>query len=554
MRASRLAPVVAVLCLIVAFLTERSPAALAAGGAQTVRVQYQSPVAGTVADPFRAPDHPYGPGNRGLEILTAAGAPVTAAADGRVSFAGPVGGQLHVSIDHADGTRTTVSYLAKISARAGQTVQRGDPIGVSGGSVHFGARRDGAYLDPMTLLQGGGRLGVVLVATQSRRQESGAAKAKSGWRRAVGALGNGARRTVGAVGQGARTGGKVLARTGKAVVKKGAKVLKSPVRAVKVGWRTLAALPGWFFKNCTPAGVAAPRVSNRRLAILVPGLSSDLGGGFSRDFDARGLGYDPHDIDVFSYRGGAQPFGPAETSGDLHAFGASLRAFIAERARRAPGVPVDIIAHSQGGVIARVALTEGTNALPPIAHLITLDSPHNGVPAASLTSGLDGTVLGRLALMALDGVRSGPDLRARSLGQLAEGSSFLSELNSRPLPAGVSVTSIAARGDVVVPAPSAHLDGATNVIVAVPGLVGDHSSVVNAPDTRRAIALALADKHPSCDSFLSHVLDHAIGEAILEVERAGVEVVIEYVDAADGPVGRIVSPVLDQVLPMGSDR
>ena len=43
---------------------------------------YLPPVEAPVADPFRPPTTPYGPGNRGLEYATAPGTPVRAAADG----------------------------------------------------------------------------------------------------------------------------------------------------------------------------------------------------------------------------------------------------------------------------------------------------------------------------------------------------------------------------------------------------------------------------------------------------------------------------------------
>ena len=91
------------------------------------------------------------------------GTTVVAANDGVVAFAGPVAGRLFVSIDHADGIRTTYSFLSAVLVKRGQTVARGDPVAASGtgdGSspephLHFGARTGGDYIDPEPLLLDG---------------------------------------------------------------------------------------------------------------------------------------------------------------------------------------------------------------------------------------------------------------------------------------------------------------------------------------------------------------------------------------------------------------
>jgi murein DD-endopeptidase MepM/ murein hydrolase activator NlpD len=91
------------------------------------------------------------------------GTPVLAANDGVVAFAGPVAGRLFVSIDHADGIRTTYSFLSFVSVRKGQSVRRGDRVGDSGAGdgsspephLHFGARIGDDYIDPEPLLVDG---------------------------------------------------------------------------------------------------------------------------------------------------------------------------------------------------------------------------------------------------------------------------------------------------------------------------------------------------------------------------------------------------------------
>jgi len=116
-----------------------------------VFVPYAEPVDAPVIDRFRPPSTPYGPGNRGWEYATEAGGVVRAAADGIVTFAGTVGGSTAVTISHADGLRTSYSYLTATSIRTGDRIRLGDPVGQSGARLHFGVRRGEVYLDPAVL-------------------------------------------------------------------------------------------------------------------------------------------------------------------------------------------------------------------------------------------------------------------------------------------------------------------------------------------------------------------------------------------------------------------
>ena len=138
-------------------------------------VLYRAPVEGIVVDPFRPPEHPGAPGNRGLEYATRPGSPVRAAAPGVVTFAGQVGSGRHVTVAHADGVRTSYSFLAGITVRAGQAVGAGVVLGTSGSSFHFGARIGEAYVDPAALLGIAGRARLVPVGTRGTGGRFGAA-------------------------------------------------------------------------------------------------------------------------------------------------------------------------------------------------------------------------------------------------------------------------------------------------------------------------------------------------------------------------------------------
>lgn len=126
-------------------------AVLAAAAVTAAAVVYHPPVEAPVTDRFRPPATAYGRGNRGLEYATRPGEVVRAAAPGVVAFAGLVGAALHVSVVHADGLRTTYSFLASVRVRRGDRVGAGDPIGTAGDRVHLGAKVGDAYLDPALL-------------------------------------------------------------------------------------------------------------------------------------------------------------------------------------------------------------------------------------------------------------------------------------------------------------------------------------------------------------------------------------------------------------------
>ena len=139
----------------------------------SAQVRYEPPVAGPIIDHFRAPAARWAAGNRGIDYETIPGTAVVASADGTVEFSGQVGGTLHVVVKHADGLRTSYSFLATVSVVEGQIVARGEPVGVAGTSVHFGVRLGDTYLDPELVLEGrafGVRLVPVEGASEAERR------------------------------------------------------------------------------------------------------------------------------------------------------------------------------------------------------------------------------------------------------------------------------------------------------------------------------------------------------------------------------------------------
>lgn len=128
------------------------------------RSPFQPPLADDllVTRRFEPPPVRWLPGHRGVDLASTPGAVVYAAGDGRVHFAGPVGGVGVVSITHPGhgGLRTTYQPVAPI-VQTGDWVTAGDPLGVLGSDhagctvaacLHWGARRGEHYLDPLSLL------------------------------------------------------------------------------------------------------------------------------------------------------------------------------------------------------------------------------------------------------------------------------------------------------------------------------------------------------------------------------------------------------------------
>ncbi|MDO4899904.1 M23 family metallopeptidase [Actinomyces sp.] len=132
-------------------------------GAVTRRVRYSWPtgMATTVLADFDPPAVVWGSGHRGVDLALAAGSRVLAAADGTVAFAGMVAGRPVVSIDHADGIRTTYEPVDP-QVKAGDVVTRGQVIGTlqsghradGADALHWGARTGPkTYVNPLRLLQ-----------------------------------------------------------------------------------------------------------------------------------------------------------------------------------------------------------------------------------------------------------------------------------------------------------------------------------------------------------------------------------------------------------------
>jgi peptidase M23-like protein len=177
-------------------------------------VPWSWPVTGAIVRGFDRPDSPYGTGHRGIDIAAAVGTTVRAPDDGVVSFAGPVGGRLFVTIDHGGGVTSTASWLTSLLVRKGAHVVRGQAIAMTGWGhpdlamphLHFSVRLNGTYVDPLAYL---GPLDVSLFIRLAPLEQTAAAPTAAG---RMTALASGPFRVVRRVGR--HVGGGSGVRTG----------------------------------------------------------------------------------------------------------------------------------------------------------------------------------------------------------------------------------------------------------------------------------------------------------------------------------------------------
>ncbi|MDQ5985582.1 MAG: hypothetical protein CSYNP_01295 [Syntrophus sp. SKADARSKE-3] len=122
------------------------------------------PVSGSFSSPYGGRTNPItgrSEFHRGVDISAGAGTPVTATAEGVVSFAGWNGGGGNlVAVTHGQGYVTYYAHNSKIAVEVGQRVRRGDVIsyvGSTGSSTgshcHYEVWHNGKSQNPLTYLE-----------------------------------------------------------------------------------------------------------------------------------------------------------------------------------------------------------------------------------------------------------------------------------------------------------------------------------------------------------------------------------------------------------------
>ena len=118
------------------------------------------PVAGRITSGFGVRVHPifrFARFHRGIDFGAGYGAPIVAAADGRVTGAGWAGGYgRQVRIDHGGGIVTTYSHMSRAAVEPGSFIRQGQMIGYVGSSglstgphLHYEVYRNGTPVNPL---------------------------------------------------------------------------------------------------------------------------------------------------------------------------------------------------------------------------------------------------------------------------------------------------------------------------------------------------------------------------------------------------------------------
>lgn len=475
------------------------------------------PVGVPIADPFRPPRTRYGPGNRGIEYAVVGGEHVTAVAAGRVTFVGSVGGSRFVVVRHPDGLRSTYAFLAEVLVVNGQTVEQGQLLARAAVGFHLTARLGDEYVDPETLFAG---------AVAIPRLVAGGPSAA------------------------------VVARADDSVNLSPLDPLWALVHASNDLTLTsqltaiAQAAETWRDQDCESTPMAPPPLEGGRTLIQIGGLGSSSTDASIGLLDVTAIGYDPADVIGFSYGGGCTPlaFGaagsspavsgslagdlsiadyqPADTFQDIDRSAELLAELIEAAAAARPGQPIDLAAHSLGGVVARRAvelldlrgrLGDGPEALP-LRVVLTIGSPHQGTDLATAAVAIEGTPTAALVDRLTEYRGAG------SVHQLAEAGSITLPSPLEP-PPGVVAVAVAAATDLVVGAEHAVWPGAANVLIAPGGEVGAgrdddsvHRSLPGRPEVTEALARAAGGVRQRCTALVDLVTSTLAARGISTVE------------------------------------
>ena len=204
--------------------------------------------------------------------------------------------------------------------------------------------------------------------------------------------------------------------------------------------------------------------------MVVAGINSsgaawDRGPTVDLDVDALGYHQAEGEVRYFSYADDGGRYTKDDTHRPIVESAALLAAQLRRMQREQPGREVDLVAHSQGGLVIDVFLATfyraGDRSFPPLGNVVTLSSPHEGAPLATVAQQVRATRKGKAVLDTVEDHLPLPPTDSAAVHDLAEGSSVVREVQERGVPEHFDYTTIGATEDFVVPATNISLPGAT---------------------------------------------------------------------------------------------
>jgi pimeloyl-ACP methyl ester carboxylesterase len=337
-----------------------------------------------------------------------------------------------------------------------------------------------------------------------------------------------------------------------------AKGVIDQIRCSKAGGARPPDLPT---KEELARGVKPPPAPNENVVVAVAGLGSSSTVGKNGEIqstasmytmDLRTLGFSDDQIFHFSYKGiepngGTgpyrlhSPYSKEETYRSIMDSAQKLAEQVRAIHEIYPDKKIDLVAHSQGGLVAQYYLNEVYRPeeidQARIQHFVSIATPHQGADAAQLGPMLSDTPQGKLMLRGLDEIADLiglPPPSSPAAHQLAEDSQFIARLNGRWSPKKVSTAAIAATFDFVVTAQHTRLRGAANYTADLTGLgpaLLSHGNVVSAESTKGIIYNTLANIPSDCTALRNAFADYGPGRLFSEIEDTLLESMDAVVDA-----------------------
>jgi Peptidase family M23 len=493
------------------------------------------PVPGPVTRGFDPPPAPYAAGHRGVDFAAGDGAIVVAIGDGVVEFAGRVAYANHVVVRHDNGWRTSVSYVRDIVVREGERVAAGTPIarccssadpshGMHGPAIHVALRIGDDYADPLSLFSPPDLTELVHLAPADGREWP--ASRRSAIQMVFDVTGFAALVDAGAAFVG--VGNDLLDVFG-VVLEAGADHLPELLRYLdEIDPSPLSdlaeATQTWIDQRdeCDADPPEPGSVHQQNRLMFVAGIDSfTRPDGTTNGFPADDLGYQPDDINWFSYAADGGDYERADTYAPIDESARRLGEQLRALQRAWPGRSVDLIAHSQGGVVVQTFLKfhydPGDPTLPPIGTVVTLSAPHAGAPLATSGAAIAQRPFGPWLIDHTPGAQPSS---AASPRDLAETSALQDRLRVSPLPVGLEVVSIGTPFDLIVPATSTRLDGASHVIVDPGGVLDQHTRVTTSRATQVVVNNALLGRPAPCVSYATALAAAYVPERVAFIERA----------------------------------
>lgn len=130
------------------------------GGSTSLGISLIRPVSGTITSRFGVNSNIRSSSHTGLDIATASGTPIKAAASGTVTFSGWKGSYGYmIVITHGNGVQTYYGHCSKLYASVGQTVSQGETIAAVGSTgnstgphLHLEVRVNGVAYNPQNYI------------------------------------------------------------------------------------------------------------------------------------------------------------------------------------------------------------------------------------------------------------------------------------------------------------------------------------------------------------------------------------------------------------------